>query len=81
MDRVKSKEKSLSPLGLVLLLYIVTIILIITFAPFRFESTNHILFRWGSQIRDAVHNIFLFFPFGIFSLLVRKIKEEFCLDL
>ena len=66
MDTTTSKPKSLNPLGLVLLIYIITIILIITFAPFRFEFSERIVFKWSSHIRDTINNIFLFFPFGFF---------------
>ncbi|MFC2167168.1 VanZ family protein [Acidobacteriota bacterium] len=75
MDTATSKTKNLNPFGLVLLIYIISIILIITFTPFQFEFSEKILFKWGSNVHDTINNIFLFIPFGFFFHLTLRRKK------
>ena len=75
MGSTTSSTKNLNPFGFVLLLYIISIILIITFTPFRFQFSGEIFISWGSNIRDTINNIFLFIPFGFFFHLALKRKK------
>jgi len=77
---MRTFEQEQSTFGYALLLYIVTVVVLITLIPFEFHIPDKIQFFWWADAEDFFANIILFLPVGFFFKLSRGTNQDrFCL--
>jgi len=76
MEGANQKQVALS---YALLMYMVGIVLLITFIPFQFHIPHEISDMWGMYVDDSITNFVLFFPLGfLFQLSRRNHRDTLC---
>ena len=64
-----------------LLIYMCTIVILVTLIPFTFRKPDEIHITWSTNFPDLITNIILFLPIGfLFRLSRRKNKDRFCIQ-
>jgi len=77
-SQVRDRKQSI--LSYALLVYMVILVLLITFIPFHFHIPQRLQISWESDLYDKITNIFLFVPLGfLFRLSRREHKDTLCL--
>lgn len=77
-SQVRDRKQSI--LSYALLVYMVILVLLITFIPFHFRIPQKIQISWEIYLYDNITNIFLFLPLGfLFRLSRRGHKDTLCL--